>query len=361
MSPDSLRESSNKNLKSMTTEVRSGNWDREAAPLSDSRIYDCVRRLLRSSQPEAPEWEKQWLDSPQSETALDRALTEEAGGEKGLTERAISTVARWIKSRTLTEIPVRVGRQGQLLCTAHAPSVITLCIAQLAGCSEVDGIVSVRHKSWQRIRKQYFVLAGSAFSEGHGSLYQQLWHPDLMDVPHLHKGDERIQCIEEAAKRGGTGNALDIGANLGFFCHRLEDLGFQCYAIENNAIIVDHMRLLRDIEGKAFSVSYGNILGRDMDEICSRQYELVLALSIFHHFLKQEKTYKALKLLLKNLKTERLVLQTHNPEEGQMIGAFKNLEPEEFADHILDMSCLTKRELIGKAPHGRLIFLLSKK
>jgi hypothetical protein len=291
---------------------------------------------------------------------LDRMLAEESGGPKHLAEMVKAAVKLHVQGRPPEESIVRVGRQGEILCAAHASSVIALSIAKLTDCPESAGIIAVRHKSWQQIRKKFFVLAGSAFSEGHGALYQQLWHPDLRDVPHLHKGDDRSRFIEAAAKEGQAGTALDIGANLGFFCHQLEDRGFRCRAIENNAVLVDYMRLLRDIEGKIFDAVRGDILGRGMNEICSQKYDLVLALAIFHHFLKQKHTYEALKRLLGKLRMERMVLQTHNPEESQMRAAYMNLEPEAFADHIIEISCLTRRQLMGKTSEGRHVFLLSR-
>jgi hypothetical protein len=361
ISPDFNHDnSSRKDLKNMATEIRGGDWDQNVIAVSDTRIHECLSRFLRSPRPQVSEWENLWDGSRSPETTLDQALIAETGSLKGLAELATAAALSWIHRKSMMEILVSVGRQGQLMCDENASSVLSLCIAQLSDCPEVAGAISVRHKTWERIRKRFFVLARSAFSEGHGSLYQQLWHPDLMDVPHLHKGDDRVQFIEAAAKKGRTGTALDIGANLGFFCHRLEDLGFRCYAIENSAILVDHMRLLRDIEGKTFAAICTNILGSNMNKVCSREYDLVLALAIFHHFLKQEKTFEALKCLLQKIRMERMVLQTHNPEEGQMLGAFKNLQPDEFADLILDMSCLTKRELMGITRHGRHVFLLSR-
>jgi hypothetical protein len=341
-------------------EVCGGDWDQQGIPLKETRIHEWVRMYLHSPGLNAAELENLWSKDYEKPTALDNALVEETGGLRRLADMIAATEAQAGVGESFPEISICVGRRGQLLCRASASSVIALCIAQLAGKPQISGSVVVRHKSWHRIRKRFFVLASSAFSEGHGALYQQLWHPDLMDVPHLHELDARVQFVEAAAKEGRTGRALDIGANLGFFCHRLEDLGFQCHAVENNAILVDHMRLLRFIEEKSFTVTCGNILGRGMAEVCSREYDLVLAFAIFHHFLKRKQTYQGLKRLLSRLRMERMILQTHNPEESQMHGAYKNFGPENFADHILEMSCLTKRQLMGKSPEGRHIFLLRR-
>jgi hypothetical protein len=340
--------------------IQNGDWDRHTIRISDTWTYGCVRRLLQFPKPDAAERQRLWTESESDKTELDHMLAETVGGPKGLTDMVAAAVTSSEEDRPAADIFVRIGRQGQFLCEAHASSIIALSVAQLTNRPETAGVISFRHRSWQEIRKRFFVLSGSAFSEGHGTLYQQLWHPDLKDVPHLHKGDDRASFIEAAAGEGQAGTALDIGANLGFFCHRLEDLGFRCHAIENSAILVDYMRLLRDIEEKTFTATCASILGHGMDTICSQEYDLVLALAIFHHFLKKEQTYEQLKRLLQNLKMKRMVLQTHNPEESQMHNAFKNFDPDAFADHIVSLSCLTRRQFMGKTPEGRRVYLLSR-
>jgi hypothetical protein len=340
--------------------IRDGDWDRHTLLFTDTWTHECARRLLQSPKPDAAERQRLWTESGFNKTELDHMLAETAGGPKGLTDMIAAAVTSSEENRPSADIFVRIGRQGQILCEAHAASVIALSVARLTNRSETVGVISFRHKSWQEIRKKFFVLSGSAFSEGHGTLYQQLWHPDLKDIPHLHKGDDRAAFIEAAAGEGQAGAVLDIGANLGFFCHRLEDLGYRCHAIENSAILVDYMRLLRDIEGKTFTATCTSILGRSMDSICSQEYDLVLALAIFHHFLKKEQTYKQLKRLLQNLKMKRMVLQTHNPEESQMRNSYKNFDPDAFADHIVSLTCLTRRQFMGKTSEGRHVYLLSK-
>jgi hypothetical protein len=360
MEPVSPNAVSGNESRTRTSGIQDGDWDRHTVRISDTWIHECTRRFLQSATPEAAERHRFWTESGFNKTDLDHVMAETAGGPRGLTDMIAAAVTSAMQNRPAADIFVRIGRQGQLLCETHAPSIISLSLARLTNRSETAGVISFRHKSWQEIRRKFFVLSASAFSEGHGALYQQLWHPDLKDIPHLHKGDDRASFIESAAGEGKTGAALDIGANLGFFCHRLEDLGFRCQAIENSAILVDYMRLLRDIERKTFTATCASVLGPGMDAICSQEYDLVLALAIFHHFLKKEQSYNRLKRLLKSLKMQRMVLQTHNPSENQMRNAYKNFDPDAFADHIVSLSCLTRRQFMGKTPEGRNVYLLSK-
>jgi hypothetical protein len=54
------------------------------------------------------------------------------------------------------------------------------------------------------------------------ALYAPLLHPDLAWIP-AHRGHERFELIQQALLSAG-GTMLDIGCNLGYFCHRFENL-----------------------------------------------------------------------------------------------------------------------------------------
>ena len=65
-----------------------------------------------------------------------------------------------------------------------------------------------------------------------GVLDYQLTHPDLQDIPFKYN-DLCFNLIKENITIS-QGTLLDIGANLGYFCHKFEDLGFDCYGVESN-------------------------------------------------------------------------------------------------------------------------------
>jgi hypothetical protein len=92
-----------------------------------------------------------------------------------------------------------------------------------------------------------------------------------------------------------------------------------------------------------------------------KTYQLVLALYVFHHFLKREDDYNSLIKFLGELDAETMFFATHSPDEPQMLNAFKNLSPEEFSDLILAHSGFTHKSCIWSEPGGgRRLYLLSK-
>ena len=89
------------------------------------------------------------------------------------------------------------------------------------------------------------------------------------------------------------------------------------------------------------------------------QFDVVLALNIFHHFLKRENTYLNFVSLLKRLKVKELIFEAHNPQEFRNRKVYKNYTPEQFVNFIIENSCLNKATLLIKMESGRTIYKLT--
>jgi hypothetical protein len=87
---------------------------------------------------------------------------------------------------------------------------------------------------------------------------------------------------------------------------------------------------------------------------------IVLALNIFHHFLKHKDDYDALISFLKDIDIETMFFEPHKSEESQMIGAYLNYDPDEFVDFIKENSKLNCSKFIGKTKDGRKVYKLWK-
>jgi hypothetical protein len=87
-------------------------------------------------------------------------------------------------------------------------------------------------------------------------------------------------------------------------------------------------------------------------------FDVVLALNIFHHFLKDKSSYLELINLFKKLNMKEMYFQPHLPNEPQMKGAYRNYSEEKFVEFILQNSKLNKAKLIGTANDGRKIYKL---
>ena len=254
----------------------------------------------------------------------------------------------------LCEIDVNIGRNGEYL---FQNGVHRLSIAKALGIKYVPVMVYVRHKQWRDFRKR---LIEYARLEPGGKLYQPPIHPDLADIPYenqKHNWQSLMETIEKHLPKK-NGLMLDIGANLGFFCHKFEDIGYRCYAVEQELSASQIAEKIRIAENKKFKVINKSIT--DVELVKTMEFDVVLALNIFHWFLKTETSFSQLKDLLKNLKTTELFFEPHLYSENQMKNAYINFNETEFVDFILDHTSLSKSSLIYTDPCGRHVFQLSK-
>lgn len=251
--------------------------------------------------------------------------------------------------RVKDEVGVNIGRHGDLLFNDAAHR---LAIAKLVGLQRIPMKITVRHPEWMRFRKEVIQYA----KEMGGKTYQPLIHIDFDDIPAIHDDcDDRFIMIKQnmSVERG---RLLDIGANLGYFCHRFEDEGFDCYAVEDFPIHLYFLKKLKRAENKEFRVIDRSVL--ECAEINNMYFDVILALNIFHHFLKTKESYDRFIHLLKNLKTRELFFVSHLTSEPQMQAAYKNCSPDEFAELLVQNSRLENIEFIGTAKDGRSLYKL---
>lgn len=232
------------------------------------------------------------------------------------------------------EIKIKIGRDGQLL---FVDGIHRLAIAKILNIKSIPLLVTIRHKKWVIFKKELFKHADSESTEYHkGELYQKLNHPDLQNIPHTY-GEERFNIIKKHL-RNSCGDVLDIGANLGYFCSAFEELGYKCYAVEYNKANIYFMRKLRNIDDENYQIIYGDIL--DPSTLKKNNYNIVLALNIFHHFIKSKEDFYRLSRFLKDITMEEMFFEPHNMEDLQMQNAYKNFSEIEFIKFILNNSCL---------------------
>ena len=94
-----------------------------------------------------------------------------------------------------------------------------------------------------------------------------------------------------------------------------------------------------------------------MDDPFNESYDVILALNIVHDFLKKEDRHNKLIAMLGRMRVREMIFQSHNPDEPQMAGAYRNYSPDEFVQFILAHSCLKTAEYIG-ADQDRPIYRL---
>lgn len=267
---------------------------------------------------------------------LDRLHSEMSTGKRSLAHGAIAG----------DEIQVRIGRKGEILVESNPEKLI---LARLLGISSLSARVTTRHPKWLRFRRQ---LLGYARDMG-GELYQPVTHPDLQDIPRMY--DETRWHVIESSLPLHNGKVLDIGSNLGYFCHKFEQHGFDCTAVELDKRSAYFMEKLKIAEDRHFQIFNGSIFDFPREE----EYDIVLALNIFHHFFRFKDQYELLVGFLKRIHMRYMFLETHLTSEKYMQKSYRNYTPDEVVQFVLSNSCLSSATFLKIVEGERPIYLLS--
>ncbi|OPX94115.1 MAG: tRNA (mo5U34)-methyltransferase [Syntrophorhabdus sp. PtaB.Bin027] len=246
----------------------------------------------------------------------------------------------------LDEITINIGRNGELI---FEEGFHRLAIAKILKLKNIPVIITQRHSEWVKFRNE---ISSYAVSKDEGRIYQPLEHPDLSDLPNKYS-DHRWNIISQNLLLS-SGMVLDIGSQWGYFSRKFEQAGFTCVAVENNPTELYFLERLKIIHKMNFSIISKSIF--DIDE---KKFDIVLALNIFHHFLKTKNEFFKLKAFLESLDTTYLFFEPHDPLEDQMKMSFINFNNEEFVNFILSNSCLNHSKYIGN-DEGRNIYILYK-
>jgi len=283
---------------------------------------------------------------------LDRLIDAARAGELPTDGSAVSSV----DERYPLEIGVNIDRDGRYLFNDGA---YALGVAKALRLPQVPVKVRVRHRQWMEFRNFMWSLSkGGGASTRAAHLYQNPVHPDLQDIPAAHSCEDRFEAARHAVPRRG-GLLLDIGANLGYFCHRFEELGYTCYAVEYEPLIARAADKIRIAEDRKFKVITGDLFAVAGDEpLRGTHWEVVLAFNIFHHFLKHKALHDKLVAWLKGLDVDVMIFEPHRSGERQMDGAYANYDERGFVDFILSNSVLQRSELVHRCTDGRPVYKL---
>jgi 2-polyprenyl-3-methyl-5-hydroxy-6-metoxy-1,4-benzoquinol methylase len=245
------------------------------------------------------------------------------------------------------EITVNIGRHGDLIFNNGRHR---LTFAKILGIEKVPVTITVRHSLWEVFKKEIEMHTRNHYDR----VYAPLTHIDLQKFS-VHYSPKRFEMIK--SNIGEKNNTLlDIGASWGYFCHKFEENGFQCTAVENSLESIYFLNKLKRAENRVFKVIPESIFA--FSKRGPIKYDIVLALAIFHHFLKESAPFEEFKGLLNNLDMNEMYFEPHVYTEAQMASAFVNFTNEEFVNFILENSCLKNSKLIGHCEEGRVIYKL---
>jgi len=247
------------------------------------------------------------------------------------------------------EIVVYIGSEGELI---HRNGQHRLSIAKLLNLDKVPVQILYRHKNWLKFRKEILTYIRR---EMKGKTLQPLLHPDLSDIPSLWS-DKRFTMIKQnlITKKG---TLLDIGAHWGYFCHKFEEMGFQCTAMEDSMRNVYFMKKLKRAERLNFNIIRKSIFNyKDCEDFKDDlNFDVVLALNLFNQFVDMEKKDLCSELaeIFGKIKAKEMYFQILEDEEMQQSGKTgksknRSFSSQELIDFIIKNTHFTHAEKIGE-------------
>ena len=339
--------------------VIGGDWDRWRRIFAESNVYRAmVDRFTRS---------RAWEETDYYQRLLRQVA--EGANKRGMTSAAdvdarCATLDRLYKTirdcgyeavadregapkfpHNEDEVTVRVSREGDLL---FQDGRHRLSIAKILGIHRIPVKVSVRHRGWFQFIQEIHQYA----RQYDDRIYNVISHPDLDHIPARH-GWDRFTLIRDNLPPPGS--CLDVGCHWGFYCHQLEQLGFDCTGVEIDLRAHYFAERLKRAERRRFRLVCGSVF--DLED---RDFDLVLALYIFHHFTKTAALHSRLTELLRSLNMRTLVLGCHNQDQPAMSDAYRNYSPPQFVEFVLEHSCLTRARHIGTEAGRRELYLLER-
>lgn len=337
VNPDDIQNESWKyfNIFKETGVSISWDWDLQWKSFEENTIYLALKerfiekKVWRESQyflkfsKEISAWRLMWNCSSDEELLTRCSGLDELYNDikKNWYKRNKDAVTGWYD-----EVSINIWRHGELLFNDGAHR---LSMAKILGLKKIPVRIIVRHKSWFNFFKHLQSVLPNQRS------YQSLWHPDLdTNFTIDHPCYDRFEMFSPHLPIVTTDSrSLDIWGNIWFFTRELEKRWFTADIIEHESFYLEILKNFKD----SLWYSY-NIIWEDMftwSWISENKYDVVLALSIFHHFIKTEEFHNKLVKLLNNLDTKVIIFEAHHTQEEQMEWTFRNYSAEEFVQFIM--------------------------
>lgn len=263
--------------------ILDGDWDIKAEPVTDSPIYQSI---------------KKYLDGDTSVAILGYRKRIKSGNIKQNSQSRIrhlrdSILKKGVIPNGNDNIRVAIGRDGQIIAVDGGTH--RLMLAHIMGIPRIPVEVMGRHPDWDVLRKEIRALETIP--------YQQFPHPDLQDFP-WYFNDTRADLVLPHLK----GNSLiDLGCRYGAECHRMEREGWDCIGIEKDARIVDAANVIRKALHSKFTIWQGNAT-----DIPPMTADVLLAYNVLV-YLRKSPDYER---MLKNLNVKQVVFSARETDKG---------------------------------------------
>ena len=248
----------------------------------------------------------------------------------------------------IDEIAAAIDRDGQLL---FINGKHRLAIAKVLDIPEIPIVVLLRHKKWLKFRKELIELSKKSPQK---KLNFCFTHPDLKDIPALYD-DSCFQIINQN-KSAIKGTLLDIKPNLGIMCHKFEDIGFKCYAMEEDTLTNHFLRKIKKIQNKDFTIISNDFL----NDSTNKDLIFDIALNLDVSLLSDEgnESFKIFMKFINNIKVKELFLGFSESRISIDNIEYQNSNQEKIINNIKDRSYFNVATLIGKSNNDIMIYKL---
>jgi hypothetical protein len=290
-----------------------GDWDVTGILLDNSGLYDDLRAVAAGAKWETTcvyaramasleRGEAAWHESASREefeqkwcAGWDRLLESiESDGYRSQAELC-KTRSRDVDRRLSDEVTVAIGRDGSFLVWEGAHRV---ACATVLGVEVIPARVVFRHPEWAAFRHKLERYAG-----GNGGMVREpLLHPDLDNIP---SSRDCSSEFEQISRTIGTqlGSVVDLTPGWGYYCQRLEHVGFDCTAIVDPGDDEQFLRVLRVANESAFTV----VMTTDFHP--PQSFDVALALDWTRSGLDPSRGWERLLKLIEALDATTLMLE----------------------------------------------------
>ena len=337
--------------------VVSGDWDRLCEKFDASDFYEAYRQVLVEGM--------DWRETAFYRRVLAQMSTgamkwgcrtpEEFDRRLDYVTRLYGEMAElgYVPNHNIQQICVDVGRDGDLM---FVDGQHRLSFARLLRFSCVPVMLVVRHRAWMEFRRQ---IVKYALRHG-GRVRDPLIHPDLEDIESEY-GAKRFELIRRST-HVQSGRLLDLGSHWGYFCHRFEELGFECTAVEPDEDNHYFLTKIRRAQHKQFAIHCQDPFAYlTHSREAGETNDVVLALGVFENPVSSEKGREDFEHLFSLVDTLELYVMPRPGANGiaeDFPGPWVFLE-EEFMEFVLAHSQFTDVSCLGHIEDGSPVYRLA--
>jgi 2-polyprenyl-3-methyl-5-hydroxy-6-metoxy-1,4-benzoquinol methylase len=338
--------------------VKDGDWDMNLYPINETDVFFSLKEHFIESVPwrecdyykrvseQVRNGEVKWGCKTQAQ--VDKRFEDIDQLFRDIKAHGFLSVEQ--RSATKYNIPfyddvlVCIGRNGEYILHDGRHRII---LAKILGLQCIPVRVTFRHSEWVRFSNEV-----RTYADRHGKLHAPITHQDLANIPSSLDVVQFLTIKENLTFNHGT--VLDIGSHWGYFCHKLEAEGFDCYAMEADRESLYFLRKLKIAENRRFTILPCDLFDYGSD----KKFDIVLAFDVFHNYMKNKIELEKLKQCLNRMNMSVMFLSSHEFDELQMQDSSVTLKPDELADFVLANSVLDKKRLIWKDKVGKSLYLL---